>query len=168
MYSVYFVLFILIFTLAYYKNLNNILIDDKISKGIVNNFTFFKYIHPNFISLISIFMNYIIYKYLTYSSSYTNIYVFGIILFIRWLMDCLDGAIARKYNKSSRFGHLLDTMGDVLLLYIFMYFILNKLFHIPIIPAFIMISNIFLLCNIETDIIENHDKLKNRENSQKY
>jgi len=154
--------------LVYYKNLNNILIDDNLSKGLVNNLTFLKYIHPNFISLISIILNYFIHIYLNNSSPYLNIYIFGIILFIRWLSDCLDGAIARKYNKTSRFGHSLDTLGDILLLFIFMYFILNKLFHIPIIPSFIIISNIMLLSNIDTNFIDDHDKIKNRENSKNY
>ena len=168
MYSVYFILIITIFTLIYYKNLSNILIDDNISKFLVNNLNFFRFIHPNFISLISIILNYFIYIYLICTVPHLNIYLFSIILFIRWLSDCLDGAIARKYNKTSKLGHSLDTLGDILLFYIFMYFILNKLFHIPNISAFIIISNMILLFNIGTRFIDDHDELKNRENSQNY
>ena len=49
-----------------------------------------------------------------------------------------------------------------------MYFILNKLFHIPNISAFIIISNMILLFNIGTRFIDDHYELKNRENSQNY
>ena len=35
-------------------------------------------------------------------------------LFLRFLADCLDGAVARKYKKTSKIGHLLDTVSDII------------------------------------------------------
>ncbi len=38
------------------------------------------------------------------------------------MTDILDGAVARKYNKTSQLGGLLDTFGDVTLMLLFAYF----------------------------------------------
>ena len=48
-------------------------------------------------------------------------------MFIRYSCDCLDGAVARKYNKVSDIGGFLDTVADNTLIYILVYGILNKL-----------------------------------------
>ena len=37
----------------------------------------------------------------------------GLILFIvRLICDCLDGMVARKYDKKTKLGGFLDTLGD--------------------------------------------------------
>jgi phosphatidylglycerophosphate synthase len=39
-------------------------------------------------------------------------------LFFRYLADCLDGGVARKYNKKSKFGGFFDTVSDSVLIFL--------------------------------------------------
>ena len=49
-----------------------------------------------------------------------NKYVFICLLLLRYFLDCLDGSVARKCKKYSRFGALFDILSDFLV-----YVILN-------------------------------------------
>ena len=60
----------------------------------------------------------------------TNIYLLGFCILYRWLADCLDGAVARKYNKSSKLGHQLDTLSDLIMGFITFYFIQKHIFNL--------------------------------------
>jgi phosphatidylglycerophosphate synthase len=90
------------------------LIDHYIFRNIIKKlfkFFNFKKIHPNFIVLLNIFLV-IISFFLIISKNY----LFGIlgltIYFFYDLFDLLDGAIARYYNKTSKFGALFDSLSD--------------------------------------------------------
>lgn len=88
-------------------------LDDELTKIILNNFIFFKHISPNLITFIGFVLNFIIY----YEIINHNFNIATILLIIRYLADCLDGGIARKYNKKSKFGGLFDTISDSLLIF---------------------------------------------------
>jgi phosphatidylglycerophosphate synthase len=84
-----------------------------INKKIVEPCLFlFKHIHPNMISLFGIFLNYIIFN--SYYKNYNKILIV-FLTFIRIYCDNLDGMVARKFNKVSKFGGLLDTIDDMIL-----------------------------------------------------
>ena len=67
----------------------------------------------NFISIFRIFVMFIA-VYLIYTQvGNTNAYVWALILtIIAFSLDGVDGWIARKFNEVSKFGALLDIMGD--------------------------------------------------------
>ena len=85
-------------------------IDRNIADYVSENITLFKYIHPNIISFIGIICNILIY-FLIFKNIKNKLLL--LILFnIRALSDILDGAIARKYNKTSKLGHYMDTFSE--------------------------------------------------------
>jgi phosphatidylglycerophosphate synthase len=44
---------------------------------------------------------------------YEKCYILAVVFFeLRTLLDCLDGTLARQKNQSSKFGRILDTIGD--------------------------------------------------------
>lgn len=99
-------------------------VDNKLADILVNRTDIFANIHPNIISIISIVCNIALYFILAPSLENQQIHVgaFTIVLIMRCLTDILDGAVARKYNKTSRLGGLLDTLGDVMLLLLLGYY----------------------------------------------
>ena len=67
------------------------------------------FIHPNYVTIAN--MGLII--PLVYSIlNRWSFSIFIIIIFVRALLDCLDGAIARACNTTSKLGALLDRIGD--------------------------------------------------------
>lgn len=87
--------------------------DIYINKKIVEPYLFlFKNIHPNFISLFGIFLNIIILK--SYYGGYNKFFVI-FSTFIRIYCDNLDGAVARKFDKITNIGGLLDSIDDLML-----------------------------------------------------
>ena len=89
-------------------------IDDKIAEiGCLLNL--FKNIHPNSITKVGILCNILIPFFL-----FKNYKILAnMFLIIRYFTDILDGAVARKFNKTSKLGGLLDTICDVTLLGIY-------------------------------------------------
>jgi cardiolipin synthase len=67
---------------------------------------------------------------------YSNIIILLSIVFIGGLTDFLDGYIARKYNKSSKLGSILDPVADKL----FFNSLLLKLFQMNLIPLYIFVG----------------------------
>ena len=67
----------------------------------------------NFISIFRIFVMFLA-VYLIYTQAgNTNAYVWALVLtIIAFSLDGVDGWIARKFNEVSKFGALLDIMGD--------------------------------------------------------
>ena len=105
--------------------LNNLKIDDFIANKIVNNTNIFKNIEPNWITLSGMALNFIfLYNILYNDDNKINI---GIILFLRWLVDCLDGAVARKYKKTSSIGNQFDTLSDIMFYIIILYWLWIKI-----------------------------------------
>tara|TARA_B100001094_G_scaffold313605_1_gene351558 strand:- start:716 stop:1258 length:543 start_codon:yes stop_codon:yes gene_type:complete len=142
-------------------------VDDNITQILLNFFdVILKHIHPNIITISGLILNYFIYIYLNNqkNNKLTNLQ-FIICMFFRWLSDCMDGAIARKYNKGSKLGHYLDTLSDVIIAFVFLYFILKKIFNL----SFNTVLIIFLIClyifNSKTNFIYSHDKMKNKNNN---
>lgn len=144
-----------------YENVLNIKVDDMITEKIIGNVGFLRHINPSVLTVSGILMNIYIYK-LLYVNNPNTLLLFCCILY-RWLVDCLDGAIARKYNKTSKMGHLLDTMSDVMMLCITAYFIQSKVFNIPFF-LFLGIYSVFIwIVNNEYNIIETHNNIKNTD-----
>lgn len=65
---------------------------------------------PNHITVI----NFILSLYIIYSicKKKYNLSILLLFMFIRTCLDCLDGAIARKCNKTSELGKYLDVFSD--------------------------------------------------------
>ncbi len=147
----------------------NFSIDDYIANILTQN-EFFKDIHPNAITLVGIICNIIIFriifnnKFNLLNNKYDSI-VFLIILLTRYLTDILDGQIARKYNKVSELGNYLDSLSDIMMLFIMYSFIIkiytntsNKL----IILSYIFIVFIF---QYTFNIFYTHQLIKNNINN---
>ena len=137
-------------------------LDDKIAE---NEFILrlFKNIHPNIITLFGFYLNFQIMYYVK-----TNQYLkANYCLLFRCLADIFDGAVARKYNKTSKLGGLLDTLSDltILLFYINLFSLLitkNKLLSKKImIVSFIIIMFIY---NKNNSFIW-HSNIKNNHSS---
>jgi len=106
-----------------------------------------EHMDPNVITTINIIPSCLSLYYL-YIKEY---YLFIFFLIVRLILDCADGYVARKYNKTSEFGNIYDHLIDlifyaclaILLLYKFniilsilvvlVVFILINVIHIPII-----------------------------------
>ncbi len=72
----------------------------------------FKKIHPNFITVVGMASNVLIISFLLKG----YIHLASLFLVIKFFCDCLDGAVARRYNKTSKLGGYLDTISDVTLI----------------------------------------------------
>lgn len=89
------------------KSIDKYLTYPLIKKYLLNNFV---NIHP-----INITLYCIIVKILSlYILDNKNVILLGILLLIERILDCLDGEVARKYNKCSELGHYMDKYSDVL------------------------------------------------------
>ena len=153
----YIAVFIIII-LLFHKKLDSIKVDDDITNKIIENVTFFKHIHPNIITISGLILNFYIYHLLNTDNS--NIYLLGFCIIYRWLADCLDGAIARKYKKGSKLGHQLDTLSDVIMGFITFYFIQKHLFNWSLNICLIIYIIFVVIYNYLFDFINTHDNLK--------
>jgi phosphatidylglycerophosphate synthase len=102
------------------NNISKILeyrLDDKLTAFILDHAPFFKYVSPNLLTISGLIFNFII-LYLMISGIFFGT---SMLLLIRYLLDCLDGGVARKYNKKSSIGGALDTWSDTILIYISIY-----------------------------------------------
>ncbi len=101
----------------------------------------FKYVHPNYLTLLGGILNFV----LIYDLYFSDKIIFPILVFIlRVLLDIYDGAVARYFNKSSKIGGIFDTVSDLILAFFLILYILNKVFNISFIFSFIL-TIIFLL-----------------------
>lgn len=118
----------------------------------------FKYIHPNYITIIGLFINFINIYF------YYNIFIFFILFnFLRILCDNLDGMIARKYNKCSLIGGYLDTLSDIIHILIISYLILNDIFHIfYTILLLLLFLFLIILYMYKVNALSDHNNLYNR------
>jgi phosphatidylglycerophosphate synthase len=136
--------------IIYMQNINS---DDYISNKILEKTSFFENIHPNIVTFFGIIANIIIFKEIR-----ENNYIFiGFLFIFRWLCDCLDGNIARKYKKTSDLGNYLDTLSDFMLIAIFLqYIFMNYLFIWLSIYLFMIYLSI-----TKYKILQNHNLIKN-------
>jgi phosphatidylglycerophosphate synthase len=137
-------------------------IDDEISKFIVSNTDIFQNVSPNIITGIGLICNYFIFTNIynnKYYNAVINPYIFALILSVRWLSDCLDGEVARKYKKTSKIGHYLDTASDMIFIAIIFYYFMIKynLNYKNVILLYLLF--IFVLFYLY-DMVDTHDKLK--------
>jgi len=97
-----------------YKKILSIDTDQCYSNYSISKLKFLKNIHPNIITIFGIVLNILIYYLLEHKFLIPLIFA----LFLRHWVDCLDGAVARKYKKVSKFGGYLDTISDHVLIFI--------------------------------------------------
>lgn len=131
-------------------------IDGKITKYILDNVSLLSKVHPNVITMSGVIANLLIVFLLT-----VNLFwAFLIVLFYRYLADCVDGGVARKYNKKSKLGGILDTLSDNMLIYIICWAILYKLdFDSALFISFVpMMLNLIIMFKLNS-IVE-HDAMK--------
>jgi len=98
---------------------------DKYLYCIIDNFIpfFCNYnIHPNIITLIGIILNYFLFYYLSKNNKLYSI----LLIIVHCILDSLDGEIARKCNKQSDIGGILDSISDVLFMSIIFLYYLSK------------------------------------------
>jgi phosphatidylglycerophosphate synthase len=134
----------------------DIALDDEIAKKIVDNMPFFRHVHPNVISTVSIVFNIIILSILI-NNNLNPLYLIGSFA-VRWLTDLLDGAVARKYKKASKLGGLLDTVGNVTIILIFMWYVLKATgVHMMVFYIFLIVV---LLYVVHAETYHNHAALK--------
>lgn len=122
----------------------------------MENFPIFKHILPNFITLTGLLLNFIIYFGLKNRSF--NLSTVFVLIMLRWLIDDLDGATARKYDKVTQLGGYLDTISD------FIFFMLMYDFFITEAGLPRYLDLIFLVVYWYViyyyDCFSNHDGLK--------
>jgi len=150
---------LVIIILLFHKKLDSIRVDDDITYTIVEKVSILKHIHPNIITISGLLLNFYIYHLLNTPNS--NIYILGFCIIYRWLADCLDGAVARKYKKGSKLGHQLDTLSDVIMGFITFYFIQKHLFDFSFNACLIIYIIFLFIYNYLFDFINTHDNLKN-------
>lgn len=155
------VLFIII--LLFHRKLESVRVDDIITTKIIEKVSILKHIHPNIITISGLILNFYIYHLLDTPNS--NIYLLGFCIIYRWLADCLDGAVARKYKKGSKLGHQLDTLSDVIMAFITFYFIQKHLFNWSFNICLIIYIIFLFIYNYLFDFINTHDNLKNAKNN---
>ena len=153
-----YIIVVIIIILLFHKKLDSVRIDDNITNKSIENATFLKYIHPNIITISGLIMNFYIYHLLNTPNN--NIYLLGFCIIYRWLADCLDGAVARKYKKGSKLGHQLDTLSDVIMGFITFYFIQKHIFNLTFNNCLIIYVIFIVIYNYLFDFINTHDNLK--------
>lgn len=135
--------------------------DKKINKYFDNYLFLFRDIHPNTITITGIFINGIAYYTYFYMK---NKHLTAILLIFRVICDNLDGSVARKFNKVSHIGGLLDGIADSLLVStiwysVFDYFNINYKLCLSINAGCIM-----FLYLIYYDAVFIHNNLTNSKN----
>ena len=133
--------------------------DDILAIYLLDTFKIFKFIHPNCITILGIVFNLLIHMCL--SMKQINYFVLYLFINIRVLTDILDGAIARRYNKKSVLGHILDTFTDQLYIFITGRFIFNQL-NILYFNLIFILYLLFVI--IKYNILYTHTKLKKSNN----
>lgn len=94
---------------------------------------------PNVITVINIIPS-ILSLYYLYKDEYILFFIF---LIIRLFLDCLDGHVARKYNKTTDFGADLDHYTDMIF-FILLIILLTYRLNIIILIFFTCILTIIL------------------------
>lgn len=136
-------------------------IDSIVTQFFIENLPILKSIHPNIITLFGLMLNGLILLFYTEPG-----FIFYFILFLRYLSDCLDGGVARAYNKSSVFGGFLDTASDNILLYIAGYSVAKLLLLSPFVSlvfgAALMVANLLIMFIL--DALFDHKNMKTGHN----
>jgi phosphatidylglycerophosphate synthase len=120
------------------ENLENP-IDNMIYKDMENVGKFFKENNftPNMLTTISAFFGLLS----IYAICKNKFIVAGILYFISYYFDCLDGYYARKYNMVTKFGDYYDHVKDIVVFMGLIFVLIYKKLHIGllfIIPFFFL------------------------------
>ena len=126
-------------------------------------------IHPNIITFMALVLSCAI-PFL--HMRHLHWVVFSSII-IRQLCDCLDGAVARKCEKTSKLGGYLDTTADtcfvISAIFVFFYIIIGNL-RLSILATFVAFS--LLVCihlyKYNFDVLYDHSALKASESDSFY
>lgn len=94
-----------------------LLLDNRFTSFVLDQTDFFKNVHPNLITIFGFVCNIIL--FFTITEQY--LILTAAILFLRYTADLLDGGVARKYNKVSKLGGLLDSLSDNALMFVLIY-----------------------------------------------
>ena len=91
----------------------------------------------------------------------------NIFLVIRYFCDILDGAVARKYNKTSKLGGYLDTIDDIMLITLYSGFIIwKKTENIKYTGIGSIVILLVLICYFKSeDSLSDHKNLKKDSNN---
>lgn len=135
-------------------------LDDNLTAIILDRVSLFKYINPNFLTISGLILNFIILKLMIEGVFYLT----SMLLLIRYLLDCLDGGVARKYNKKSAIGGALDTWSDTILIYVSFYglFILYEIPFAPEVAAFAACFNMYIM-SLSNSLVD-HAGMKSGKN----
>jgi len=124
-----------------YENFSDQYIFNPLSDFLIPIFRFFNFT-PNQITSLSAIFN------LSSLCFYINNYLYcsSILYFIGYLLDCVDGRYARKYNLGSTYGMMLDQVTDV---------VTNTPFNIIILSSKLYRGDIisFILIVLVTDLL---------------
>jgi phosphatidylglycerophosphate synthase len=131
-------------------------VDEHIAKYMVDSWSFLRYVSPNFITCCGMVCNYLIHSCIFKPNMKITVFV---LFNIRCLSDILDGAVARKYNKKSRVGHIMDTVCDytnMVVLTNYLFYVLKwEQYHFTFIITWILVSE------LQFSMLTTHDILKN-------
>ena len=112
-------------------------------------------ISPNLITLFSILLSFgisFIFWNSSDNSSYLLIVAFG--LFLRMMLNALDGMMARNYNLQSKLGEILNEVGDIVSdVAIYFPLIIFEPLRIEIAIIFILLSIINEFCGLLAKVI---------------
>lgn len=110
---------------------------------------FMRNVSPNMITTIGL-----IFDIVGFYMCYLNKFVLGLLFFIvGYFFDCLDGYVARQYNKVTVFGDYYDHFTDVIKIIGILYFSykLNSNLFLKLLPVYVIL---FLFMNIHLDLQE--------------
>jgi phosphatidylglycerophosphate synthase len=93
------------------RNLN---LDRLFTEFVLDKVPGFKHVHPTALTLLGLGVDFVI----LYAVWAKLLVLVAGAMFLRYACDCLDGAVARKYNKVSDLGGVLDTVADNTLIFI--------------------------------------------------
>jgi len=113
-------------------------------------------VHPNIVTLIGFIPIYLIYINIL-AKKKLLVYLFA---FINYTFDCLDGELARKSNKMSKLGGMLDSFHDLTSFFTLLYLVFS-FYAIPILFVFTFaVLKIFKLDPVK-HTAEKHKKIFN-------
>lgn len=139
-------------------------LDDYLTNLVTDNTDIFKNVHPNTITIIGMIINYLIYIEIIVNKT-INWDKLAVMFIFRWFADCLDGNIARKYNKQSDLGNKLDTLSDISLQAVFVLYLYNHVYSDNIKKLLIISFIIYVYILItKYGILDQHDTMKTGNN----
>lgn len=94
------------------------LIDRRISRIFSKRLVNVKAITPNRLSVVALFVGFIAALFFSLSDSTSDTYIFALlavfVAHLSFIVDQMDGDIARSRNQTSKFGRWIDNIGDLL------------------------------------------------------